>query len=165
MGKTPYSRFVGQLCKVTLGWGSSVSTRSASQIAQLAASTSTLPKPLCASSPVKPEVSMTSSKASITSSKVSVTSHSSFQGQYGRRLDYKPPAATTGTAAVVMAGREKPRKRPQRNPSRLYRVVKPLAEIAPAPSPATKRCVGPEFVVMSMEKEAEVSIYITHIHL
>ena len=37
------------------------------------------------------------------------------------------------------------------NPSRLYRVVRPLADVAPAPSPATKRCVGPEFVVMAAE--------------
>ena len=36
----------------------------------------------------------------------------------------------------------------QRNPSRLYRVVRPLTAITPTPSPATKRCVGPEFVVM-----------------
>lgn len=41
------------------------------------------------------------------------------------------------------------RRRVQRNPSRLYRVVRPLAEITPTPSPATKRCIGPEFVVMS----------------
>ena len=41
----------------------------------------------------------------------------------------------------------------KRNPSRLYRVVKPLTEVTPTPSPATKRCVGPEFIVMASEKE------------
>ena len=41
------------------------------------------------------------------------------------------------------------RKAPQRNPSRLYRIVKPLAEISIRPNPATNRCVGPEFFVMS----------------
>jgi len=37
----------------------------------------------------------------------------------------------------------------KRNPSRLYRVVKPLTSVTPMLSPATKRCVGPEFVVMA----------------
>ena len=36
----------------------------------------------------------------------------------------------------------------RRNPSRLYRVVRPLTEVTHAPSPATKRCIGPEFVVV-----------------
>ncbi len=40
-----------------------------------------------------------------------------------------------------------------RNPSRLYRVVRPLASVTPTPSPATKRCVGPEFVVMAAASE------------
>ena len=48
----------------------------------------------------------------------------------------------------------KKRKCVQRNPSRLYRVVKPLTEVTSIPSPATRRCVGPEFVVMSSELEA-----------
>ena len=30
----------------------------------------------------------------------------------------------------------------------MYRVVRPLTEVTHAPSPATKRCIGPEFVVM-----------------
>lgn len=41
----------------------------------------------------------------------------------------------------------------KRNPSRLYRVVRPLTEVTPTPSPATKRCVGPEFVVMASEQQ------------
>ncbi len=40
-----------------------------------------------------------------------------------------------------------------RNPSRLYRVVRPLTTVTPTPSPATKRCVGPEFVVMAAASE------------
>ena len=45
------------------------------------------------------------------------------------------------------------RKAVQRNPSRLYRVVRPLTDITPTISPATKRCVGPEFVVMAAETD------------
>ena len=45
--------------------------------------------------------------------------------------------------------------RVRRNPSRLYRVVRPLAQVTPTPSPATKRCVGPEFVVMAAASSEE----------
>ena len=64
---------------------------------------------------------------------------------------------TSKLAEDVSDGNErstKKRKCVQRNPSRLYRVVKPLTEVTSIPSPATKRCVGPEFVVMSSELES-----------
>jgi hypothetical protein len=51
-----------------------------------------------------------------------------------------PPRDPPASSAVV---RRKPSGR------LLYRVVRPLAVVTPTPSPATKRCVGPEFVVMS----------------
>ena len=54
----------------------------------------------------------------------------------------------------------KKRRGVERNPSRLYRVVRPLAEIAAAPIPATKRCVGPEFIVMSQEEPVHLDMYV-----
>lgn len=192
VGKTPLARFVGQLCKVTLGWDT-IRTRSTTavvashyqvqqtqQVHQQAqqqptkqASLSSMnpsPKPLFASSPVKSErsssasdviaerskCSSSSSAASDVISNGSSTTSSVFNGQYGRRLDYKPTVHAVVKPVTSSASNDviKQRRRAQRNPSRLYRVVKPLAEIASAPSPATKRCIGPEFVVMSMEKEA-----------
>ncbi len=42
----------------------------------------------------------------------------------------------------------------RRDPSRLYRLVRPLTNVTPTPSPATKRCVGPEFVVMASVDQA-----------
>jgi hypothetical protein len=54
----------------------------------------------------------------------------------------------------------KKRRAVERNPSRLYRVVRPLAEISAAPLPATKRCVGPEFVVMSQEDPVLLDLYV-----
>ena len=85
-------------------------------------------------------------------------------GQYGRRLEYQPPAAKDGAvyenfvlrSNLGRCGRRsastheftKRSTTVKRNPSRLYRVVRPLTEVTHAPSPATKRCIGPEFVVM-----------------
>ena len=89
-------------------------------------------------------------------------------GQYGRRLEYQPPSVKEGSSTyenfVLRSNLSRGRsassheftKRPagtsgaavRRNPSRLYRVVRPLTEVTHAPSPATKRCIGPEFVVV-----------------
>ena len=129
--------------------------------------------PLCASSPVKDngatseqnfkltgsddDVSM-SSKVSVTSSQV--TGPTSFRGQggYGRRLEYRYPSSSSSQTGSSSTTHRKRSSAVKRNPSRLYRVVKPLAEIQAAPSPATKRCIGPEFVVMQQEKEPQVRI-------
>ena len=177
VGKTPLARFVGQLCKVTLGWNT-IGTRSTSlalnsaptneeQTVAVPLPSSSPPQPLWASSPVKTSPSNSFSSDGMRandSDKVSTCSSSVFNGRYGKRLEFKPSLYATKlsdnteevirhrTPSVSQDGKQ--RKRAQRNPSRLYRVVKPLAEIAAAPSPATKRCIGPEFVVMSMEKEA-----------
>ena len=93
------------------------------------------------------------------------TRHS--EGILGRRLlqekgcssnqpgELPAPAHRRQTLATVV----KSHQRVQRNPSRLYRVVKPLTNIDPMPSPATKRCVGPEFVVMAAET-SETPIFV-----
>lgn len=73
--------------------------------------------------------------------------------QANRQPDGLKPMEVDASSAEEACNRTT-RKVPQRNPSRLYRIVKPLAEVSPVPSPATKRCVGPEFVVMSMESQS-----------
>ena len=84
------------------------------------------------------------------------------RGQYGRRLEYQPPGTyenfvlRSNLSRGRSASSHEFTKRSttaapsavRRNPSRLYRVVRPLTEVTHAPSPATKRCIGPEFVVM-----------------
>ena len=66
-----------------------------------------------------------------------------------------PPTSSAGSLSSCSSTNGGPtsraalkRKAPQRNPSRLYRIVKPLTEMATTPSPATNRCIGPEFFVM-----------------
>ena len=66
-----------------------------------------------------------------------------------------PPTSSAGSLSSCSSANGGPtsraalkRKAPQRNPSRLYRIVKPLTEMATTPSPATNRCIGPEFFVM-----------------
>ena len=86
------------------------------------------------------------------------------RGQYGRRLEYQPPSKDGATYENFVLRSNLSRGRSassheftkrstasaavRRNPSRLYRVVRPLTEVTHAPSPATKRCIGPEFVVV-----------------
>ena len=72
---------------------------------------------------------------------------------YSRRA---AAASTSATPVKPMAFSSRFRPAVRRNPSRLYRVVKPLANISACPSPATKRCIGPEFIVMSENSPAVV---------
>ena len=171
VGASPISRFVAQICRRTQGWTSGSNLRSLalgagpeplsrqepvklrtkdeeeeveiefsrmeSNTSRSSSSTSSpqlTNKPLCSSSPLQPS----KPAAAIT-------------GQYGRRLDYRP---------MRLEPSPKKRKAVERNPSRLYRVVRPLAEIAAAPIAATKRCIGPEFVVMTNEDPILLDLYV-----
>lgn len=58
------------------------------------------------------------------------------------------PRTSTGISDKNCVKRTTNNKAVKRNPSRLYRMVQPLAKVIPTPSPATNKCVGPEFVVM-----------------
>jgi hypothetical protein len=93
------------------------------------------------------------------------------RGPYGRRLAYQPPINTQQTYENIILRSNLSRGRSastqhikstaavRRNPSRLYRVVKPLTECTPTPSPATKRCIGPEFVVMNENDPIAIDLH------
>ncbi len=167
VGTSPISQFVAQLCKVTLGWQSEESGKqpqpppppsrpptlvedveishiefsrlnSSSSSLSTASLTSTLPRP-----PSLPR----------SSSPIIETNNNNNNDVAPPKLPPKPSTSTlrsTGSSAATSVCGHRKRKAPQRNPSRLYRIVKPLAELEPpTPSPATNKCVGPEFIVMS----------------
>ncbi len=79
----------------------------------------------------------------------------------------KGQTSNSGSSGSQWEGREESANsrnsssnRVRRNPSRLYRVVRPLAQVTPTPSPATKRCVGPEFVVMAAASEESGPVFL-----
>jgi len=170
VGGSPISRFVAQLCRRTQGWTSGsniipvatplvpvnppqpkepIKTKqeeeeteiefsrmdsNSSNSSSVTSSPQAAVKPLCSSSPLQNSNPPTN-----------------ITGQYGRRLDYRP---------MRLEPSPKKRRAVERNPSRLYRVVRPLTEISSAPIPATKRCVGPEFIVMAQEDPILLDLYV-----
>ena len=168
VGASPISRFVSQLCRRTQGWTSGSNLRQGLVSQEEQSQENVQPKPAEELEVTEVEFSRMDSNSSNSSSATSSPQPSvkplcssspvhkkqpptTITGQYGRRLDYRP---------MRMEPSPKKRRGVERNPSRLYRVVRPLAEIAAAPIPATKRCVGPEFIVMSQEEPVHLDMYV-----
>lgn len=168
VGASPVSRFVAQICRRTQGWNSGLESMPVSQPVNPVLP----PKPKREDEDIEIEFSRMDSNNSSSSSLTSASPQPTAKplcsssplnnkepkkattvttGHYGRRLDYRP---------MKLEPSPKKRKAVERNPSRLYRVVRPLAEIAAAPMPATKRCVGPEFVVMGNEDPVLLDLYV-----
>lgn len=127
VGTSPISRFVSQLCKLTLGW--TMTIPSAHEISHI--EFSKLNESSSSSGSASPTLPTSRTKLPRSSSPILNNNNNVA----------KPPKLPPKTQGLK-------RKIPQRNPSRLYRIVKPLAEISINPGPATNRCVGPEFFVM-----------------
>ncbi len=118
VGSSPISQFVAQLAKLTLTWNAMEMRQQQLEISHIEFSK------------LNDSTSSSGSTSPILPPKKLPLSSSPIHNNNNR-----PPKLP-------------PRKPPNRNPSRLYRVVKPLAEISINPSPATNKCVGPEFHVI-----------------
>lgn len=134
VGTSPISRFVSQLCKLTLGW--TMTIPSGHEISHI--EFSKLNESSSSSGSASPTLPSKSSRLPRSSSPI--LNNNNVQA---------PPKLPPKNQQALK------RKIPQRNPSRLYRIVKPLTEISINPGPATNRCVGPEFFVMQ-ENQAKV---------
>ena len=131
VGSSPISRFVAQLCKLTLGWTMTTGTQISS----------------CGASSASKALETNHHEIShIEFSRLNDSASSS--GSTSPNLP-RPPRLPVSSSPILNNNHieqvpklpPKPikRKLPQRNPSRLYRIVKPLTEISVNPSPATNR--------------------------
>ncbi|XP_040573766.1 tyrosine-protein phosphatase non-receptor type 13 [Lepeophtheirus salmonis] len=125
---SPEAKFIAQLCKCSLG---SSSTSTLNQYRS---------RPLPSSPIVENNEIEFSRLDTSTSSEASTPPPALPPKRIHTEVVPEVPAKNT---------RAKTPKTFKRNPSRLYRVVEPLTKISMSPVPATKRCVGPEFFVMS----------------
>jgi hypothetical protein len=170
VGASPITRFVGQLCKMTLGCSATTMTTrpkprgiiqedleeaeiSHIEFSRLNSSSSssgtTSPKlARCRPPPVLPRCSSPLIETA------STCDHRRMNINNNLLPPKLPPKPAPRTATK--------RKAAQRNPSRLYRIVKPLAEMAPTPSPATNHCIGPEFIVMEAAAPIVLDLAIHH---